>query len=175
MKEIYMLVTNPANNAAANGESPLDDNLSLFRLEDDAVREFHPVESTSIDREYGPLQLYSCDKALIPDPGSRMVFFSSRKGNKGGEPDPEVYTLMLVSHTSPRQSVVLVSAQFDREEFRGGAGMFIAPFLEILRKEPVDSLASHARRLLRERSETNVLRNADGSSMTFDDMMDLLL
>lgn len=169
MKETYVLIADPANTGGVD-----DDNLALFRLDEDAVIECHPVESSSIDREYAPLQLYSCDRALVPNFGSRTVHLSSGKSGKGGE-EPAVYTLMLVSHPFPRQSVILTSAEFAREEYRGGAGMFIAPFLEILKKQPIDTLTAQARKLLRQMAESNALVKEDGSSMTYDDMMDLLL
>lgn len=165
MKETYVLITDPANAGAA-----CDESMALFRLDEDAVIECHPVESSSIDREYAPLQLYSCDRALVPNFGARTVHLG---GN--GKEDPPVYTLMLVSHPFPRQSVILTSAEFDREEYRGGAGMFIAPFLEMLKKQPIDTLTAQARKLLRQMSESNALLKEDGSSMTYDDMMDLLL
>ncbi|MBQ4133037.1 MAG: hypothetical protein IJD04_04795 [Desulfovibrionaceae bacterium] len=162
MKDTYLLVADPAGKEAGK-------DMALFRLDDDAVREFHSVESSSIDREYAPLQLYACDRALLIETASKTARLASEDAG------PAVYTLMLVSNPFPRQSVILITAQYNREEYRGGAGMFIAPFLEMLRKEPVDGLAAAARRLLRELSEANALIREDGTRMTYDDIMDLLL
>ena len=158
-EETYMLINSPA----------ADGGMALFKLDYEAAKKCYPVQSTEIDREFAPSQLYVCDRSLVTDHGLETVRLAP------DETDHAVYTLMLVSQPSSGPAVILTSLQFDREGQRGGPAEFIEPFLEILEEESVEALTSHARRLLREKSEPRTLLKKDGSSMTYDEMLDLLL
>ena len=158
-EETYMLITGPA----------IDEGMALCKLDSEAAKKCYPVQSTEIDREFAPSQLYVCDRSLVADRSSETARLAS------DEADHAVYTLMLVDQPSSGPAVILTSVQFNREGQRGGPAEFIEPFLEILEKESVEALTAHARRLLREKSEPKTLLKKDGSSITYDEMLDLLL